>query len=399
MFDYLEKKLEIILDSIVDPIVAKVVALSWRMRVLILLIATSACATFAYPELILNGATNLVRFVKIEINSDDKLILSQDATTRLHASSQILWTTLNSILDNPHDFQLTPWVAAEVATARSEPDQSFKSALEIYFRNTKVPECGCWRELPNTDKSPRLVHVSGWVLSAMAMTEIAAKDDEISFLLDRQAEAGWWPMYIISSATDASASTYATAWALIGLQAQLSAQSATATASRLAQIQSAISKGSAWLIRTRAESARWEDYPLSEVGRISESISGLVLHALTVTNASSSPDLSRQWLLSMPASVPPPDAVEQSGILAETMDGPQTDYFLQFKLPWLIVGTVDAYQYGSISEKVAATKWIENSILQEGVRKMERDPLPWKRAELLVALRYLESHLSPQHKP
>lgn len=395
MIDYFKKKLETILDSIVDPMISKIVALSWNIRIIILIFAVAISSAIAYPEAALRGATTAKSFVRIWLQSSKDVTLSAKTTARLHSSRQVLWATLNSMLDNTHDPQLTPWVAAQIASARSEPSSSFKAELDSYFQSTKILDCSCWRELPHTERSPRLIHVSGWVLSAKAQTELVAPDDEIAFLLDKQTEAGWWPMYVIASVSDANASTYATSWALLGLQAQFHLMEGNTNMQ--ARMEGAIAKGSAWLIRTRAEPARWKDYPLSEVGRVSESISGLVLHALNTVNVSIAGDLSRQWLGSLPASAPLPDAVEQSGILTETADGPQTDYYLQFRLPWLIIGTVDAYQYGSTAEKVAAASWLDKAILQEGVRKMEREPLPWKRAELLVALRYLEARLSSQH--
>ena len=391
MIEYLKKKIEPIIDSIVDPVVKRILTFSWKLKLTTVIVLSLGIFAITEPDVFAKIASVSVKTVKYTLSSN-RIILNNKALERLQSSRRILWASLESLLESKHDPQLTPWVAAQLAWAHENTDTAFNSKLQLYFRQTKVTECGCWREIPFTEKSPRLVHVSGWVLSAMAKSDISATDDEITFLLQHQSESGWWPMYVISNVNDSNASTYTTAWALIGLSAQLAKKNTNPRFQ--VRMNKAIAKGAAWLMRTRADAARWKDYPLSEVGQVSESISGLVFHALTVTNNTSDTDLPEQWISTLPNSIPTPDAVEQSAILTDTVDGPQTDYYLQFKLPWMLIATIDALPGSKTFKKVEGSQWIERAVLQEGIRKMERDPLPWKRAELLGSLKYLSSVLN-----
>ena len=59
-------------------------------------------------------------------------------------------------------------------------------------------------------------------------------------------------------------------------------------------------------------------------------------------------------------------------------------------LPWLIIGTVDAYSQGSLSQRAQAARLFhEIPEKREAIVTEVRD-MPWLAAEILIALRYLE---------
>jgi hypothetical protein len=57
-----------------------------------------------------------------------------------------------------------------------------------------------------------------------------------------------------------------------------------------------VSRGASWLIAKREPKARWKDYPLNPSGKLSESISGLVLHALHAASPDNLRGIDQEWL-------------------------------------------------------------------------------------------------------
>ena len=165
--------------------------------------------------------------------------------------------------------------------------------IRTYFSKHTEIACNCWQETP--DSQPN-VAVSGWVLLALAELKSPAVESQVRFILKEQKRDGWWAVF---QATDdqANASTFGTAWALIGLQTQLQNKLIPQTMEE--EVSNAIGKGSSWLIRHQGSGTRWKDYPFQEKGANSDSLSGLVMHALQLTAPDTIKQLKREWLNSI----------------------------------------------------------------------------------------------------
>src|SRR6202023_577359 len=124
----------------------------------------------------------------------------------------------------------------------------------------------------------------------------------VRFFLKEQKRDGWWPVF---QATDdqTNASTFGTAWALIGLQTQLRNKLLPQT--------------------------------MEEEGANSDSLSGLIMHALHLTASDSIKQLKKEWLDNLPSKVPAAGDASQSYVWVKLRVGtPFKDDFVQIALPW-----------------------------------------------------------------
>ena len=94
------------------------------------------------------------------------------------------------------------------------------------------------------------------VLFALAKLNFPATEAEVRFFLKEQKPDGWWPVFQ-STDKEAFASTYGTAWALIGLQTQLRNRLIPQTMEE--EVSNAISNGSSWLMKHQESKSRWKD--------------------------------------------------------------------------------------------------------------------------------------------
>jgi hypothetical protein len=184
--------------------------------------------------------------------------------------------------------------------------------------------------------------------------------------------------------SDPNASTFGTAWALMGLQAQLRNKLIPETMEE--EVSNAIAKGTSWLIRHRS-GTRWKDYPFYEGGKPSDSLSGLVMHALHLTASASIKELEKEWLNSLPSKFP--DAQQSFVGVKLRVGGSISEPFVQITLPWLLIATADAYGTGNYFERTRALLWMEHALDQESVIHADTQVNDWWRAEFLLALRYV----------
>jgi hypothetical protein len=205
-------------------------------------------------------------------------------------------------------------------------------------------------------------------------------------LLNEQKRDGWWSVF---EATDeqTNASTFGTAWAVIGLQTQL--QNKLIPQSLEEEVSNAIGKGASWLLRHR-NGSRWKDYPFQEKGANSDSLSGLVMHALHLTASDSIKQLKKEWLHDLPSRVPAASDASQSFVWIKLRAGaPFKDDYVQIALPWMLIATADAYNAGTYSERTRTLLWMERALYQESVLHADTQVENWWRAEFLLALRYI----------
>ena len=163
--------------------------------------------------------------------------------------------------------------AAVGRTAIGDPDR-----IRTYLRDTESA-CNCWQESPYVTSLPN-VAVSGWVLFALAELDLPATESEVRFFLTEQNKPhGWWSVFQARD-DEANASTFGTAWALLGLQNQRRKKLIPNVL--VDDTSNAIRKGFSWLSR-QENRTRWKDFPSHPKGAISLSLSGLAMHALSLT--------------------------------------------------------------------------------------------------------------------
>ena len=155
-------------------------------------------------------------------------------------------------------------------------------------------------------------------------------------------------------------------------------------------VSDAIGKGSDWLIRQRGIGSRWKDYPFNKNGENSDSLSGLVMHALHLTAPDSITQLKKDWLDNLPSKVPSSRERSQSLMWVRLRGGAfGQDPFVQIALPWMLIATADAYGAGNYFERTRALLWMERTLYQEFVTRADTQVDNWWRAEFLLALRYV----------
>jgi hypothetical protein len=353
VLDYFWKKINEVLDALLEPFWLRVSVwindLSWRGRTLLLVLVGLMALAFLYWNSLPLFYRTAVAFGKI-------------ATTA------------------PTQIPLDSSIRANV--------------VRTSFRKKEVAACNCWQEITAPHSLPNVI-VSGWVLFALAEFHFPATESELRFFLMEQKRDGWWSVF---QATDeeANASTFGTAWALIGLQAQLRNKLIPQTMEE--EVSNAIRNGSSWLIRHRSGTC-WKDYPLNEAGKDSVSLSGLVMHALHLTAPDSIEQLKKDWLYNLPSAhicrnhfdrVPDANAREQSffGVKLRVGDS-VSEAFVQLTLPWMLIATADAYSAGNHFERTRALLWMERALDQESVIHADTQVNNWWRAEFLLALRYV----------
>jgi hypothetical protein len=99
--------------------------------------------------------------------------------------------------------------------------------------------------------------------------------------------------------------------------------------------------------------------------------------------------MDQLWLTSLPAEIPGPAAEEVSGLWVNTREGLFQDVSSQYRLPWLLVGTADAYAAGKWTQKASALRWIERALKETSILHAEIIRENWIREEVLIALKHL----------
>ena len=387
MLGYFLKKLEMVLDPLLEPFWLRVRAwikeLSWQGRTLLLVLAGLMALAVGYWNSLPLFYRTAVAFGKIVTSAPTQIPLDSSLTFKLRETSRRLAEGLRADLNHPDNlYPPSAWTLAQEAAASSGMIKINAEVVRTYFQNMEIA-CNCWQETP--ESHPPHVAVSGWVLFALAELKFPATEAEVRFFLKEQKRDGWWPVF---QATDeeAFASTFGTAWALIGLQTQLRNRLIPKTMEE--EVSSAIENGSTWLERHGSKS-RWKDYPLNEKGKNSDSLSGLVMHALHLTASDSITQLKKDWLDNLP-SIPLADDKSQNFVWVTLRVGaPIKDESVHITLPWTLIATADAYAAGNIFERTRALLWMERALDQEAVIHAETQVENWWRAEFLLALRYV----------
>jgi hypothetical protein len=380
MLDYFKKKLTELLDSLLNPFWLRLLAASWWMRLGAVGIAVGIIASITFWSMLQPWVELAMYLPRVEFGTAGRLHLHDMSRQRetVERLSVIVAADLHA-----RDPKPSVWTAAENVWVLANfvgPTREFD--LARYARAQAKQPCACWPELPDRPGDPASVFISGFVLAAMASQATKASAAEIGFLLQQQHAQGSWPMFE-GVKTLEYASTYTTAWALIGLHAQHQ----LADTAEQALIDAAIDRGRAWLLRVREPGARWRAYPALAGSTVSGSISGMVLHALHLLGTTSLATLDDEWLQNLPP-VPEASAVEHAYVVTQTPLGEIHDNSEQVILPWTLAATVDAYENGGLISRARALRWIDHAVSDPGVIAGDRQKDSWTRAELLYGLQF-----------
>jgi hypothetical protein len=286
-----------------------------------------------------------------------------------------------------------PWSVAQIVVGLQGKMPVTGQAIQSFVDRSIDNRTHAWRQFPESTKSPIHVAASAWVIFAYGRLGQQAMGEQLQFLLRQQAADGWWAIYP-SKHIEQNACVYSTVWAALALKEHGDRDLIPARLKKEAA--DAVGNARAWLLRTRGlgltEKARWKNYPFRVDFNESVSVSGLALHALhQMLKPEDLREIDQLWLESLPQVVPSASEKEESlnatiEVTAGTID---KDEVRLYKLPWIIVATVDAYPNGTRKQQAIAFDWLDTYL---GARGQLDDEVAgegnWVAAELLIALRH-----------
>ena len=276
------------------------------------------------------------------------------------------------------------WTAAQALVAL-EPARLDRQRWLDFLAAQRFEHERLWRKYPEA-AYPTHLAASAWVLLALAHLGTPAERADLWVFLAEQQDQGAWPIYS-GAREDDGASTYATATALLALQAQRRVGHEEAVARAL---EVASERALAYLLAARESGhARWSDYP---AGPPERGVSALALHALH-QGRQPLPEIDRLWLDELPEEPPGPGDFKSSSRTIHATDGRpiQSDDTRHYELPWSVLATLDAYPSGTPGQRTTALRWIERVLARPdpaaGIAGDDNDA--WIAAELLLAFRQL----------
>jgi hypothetical protein len=421
MFEFLSNKGAELLETLITPVWQWVLKLSWIGRALVLFIGCGIAFWFRYPDSMLSALQPVSCATRILVATDGEIPIERHLRDKLKGTilrlsggleSEIRQTESDltaTVRTAPYNLNMTSWVMAQATLstqlASQFADHQVTKVLDSkyvasFFRRTNEYSCACGREISWDSGKPRISFISGWILLALAEIGEPGTHDELRFLLNQQDHDGWWPVFVEVNGDPGFASTYVTAWAIIGLGGQLSR--GFVNNEDKSSVAAAIQKGANWLHRESGSQSRWKDYPQHIEGQVSDSISGVVLHALHQSlHALHQPETEQlqqvdvEWLDNLPPSVSIDDKYQPNFWMYPKGREAQADVFVQITLPWFLIATADAYANESLSQQIKTLAWIERVLDNDSVMKSDTRPENWWRAELLYAFSYLLKRTEP----
>jgi hypothetical protein len=386
--EYIQNKFMQLADSLLAPVWIWVLARSYMLRLCFFVLGGAIFLAWYKPEIVSENYRLGTSTLKVAM-ADEGLALDSDKKAKLISTTQRLEKTVKNDLTSFAG--LVPWSIAQaiVAVEGQQPTTvrpGYAQKAISLIRSNETDGCFCWAEIPSKETDEMCTFIAGWVMLAFSDLGETISDSEVAHILGAQTAQGWWPMF--EDKTDETfASTYSTAWIVLGL-AEMNRRELISSAMR-SQAEVAIARGVSWLQITRADSAKWKPYPNIANSKVSDSISGLVLHTLHVADPSGLRDLDQDWLSSLPPAPPEASSHEANYVEMRGSNNERVDRFQQIRLPWMLIATVDAYSSGGIFQKARARNWIDAALSEHSVLTADANTNNWWRAEFLYALKYV----------
>ena len=397
---YVADKIAPLLDRVVDPIVGRLSKAPIIVVIFVLCVMGGTLAIIYHPGLITSSYNIVVSAINNAIyagrvaTADSKTIpLSPEIVERIKITQQRIASTIDSELSEMSQTYrggpLSAWSAAQDIVSVSDFDPSIldrykKTFVDFIYANV-IPGCGCWAETPDRNRDFHNPFISGWIFYALSKMGVPASDDALNTLLLEQSKKGWWSTFPVNNGKE-YASSYTTAWALLGLFSQK--EKGYISKEKSADVEKALKRGSEWLLSVR-EGPRWKSYPYyTEEATESESISGLVLHVLNkILGEEAIREVNEEWIDDLPERVILASDVENYDIQIQTPSGAAFDHFKQLQMPWATVATVDAYASGTVAQRAKVIQWLEDIFNDKSVQALDARG-DWWRAEVLYSLNY-----------
>jgi hypothetical protein len=386
--EYIQNKFMQLADSLLAPVWIWVLARSYMLRLCFFVLGGAILLAWYKPEIVSENYRLSTSTLKVAM-ADEGLALNSDTKAKLISTTQRLEKTVKNDLTSFAG--LVPWSIAQaiVAVEGQQPTTvrpGYAQKAISLIRSNETDGCFCWAEIPSKETDEMCTFIAGWVMLAFSDLGEPISDSEVAHILGAQKAEGWWPMFE-DKTDEAFASTYSTAWIVLGL-AEMNRRELISSAMR-SQAEVAIARGVSWLQMTRGDLAKWKPYPNMPNSKESDSISGLVLHTLHVADPSGLRDLDQDWLSSLPPVPPEASSTEANYVEMRGSNNERIDHFQQITLPWMLIATVDAYSSGGIFQKARARNWIDAALSEHSVLTADANTNNWWRAEFLYALKYV----------
>ena len=412
MIGYIKGKLNELLKAVLDPVWERIIkkyntystVIQFSIAIGIGILGFLFSWGISNKEEIIEGVRIARYLPNVIFDKNSSTIPIHDyLRTELLGEQDALKRSLRSVVLNPGtvDKDNSPWSNAQAISAsigamnfKDQGEAIDKLRLAKFFDLNRDRICQCWKEIPDDSYLPHIPATS-WVIYTLSKLDVPADDTEIEFLLGQQNSNGWWSVFNTHTNKD-YASTYGTAWAMLALHSQLSKNLVSKALQQ--KVRDALDLGGGWLIQHQSN-GRWKNYPESDRGQVSDSISGLVIHVLhrINSNSPSQKNLEHQWLRSLPED--PPTAFDfQSNYywIRDKAIGDANDNFMQFPLPWMLIATADSYGSASnILQKAKTIEWLERALENKGLGEAETIRDFWWRAEILLSINYILDHSEP----
>jgi hypothetical protein len=391
MFGFLRAHLEKLLDKLLEPVWIKllewITRLSTTGRVIAALAVVAGVLIVANPSSTVGAVRGSGRALRVLTTPRTIIPLSKTDHRKLNNITVRMASSLLPDLARRGHPGAEGWSTGQHAAAAQGLTVFDEDSIAGYLREGLDRSCDCWAEV---EGAPRNVVASSWALYGLAEMARPGTPRQVAFLLDNQSSQGWWSPFVAEEREE-YASTYATSWAILALHDLF--RRGLAPPQDSSRIVQAVQRGAYWLASHREDNtARWKTYPLGAKGVESYSLSGLAIHVLGFVGAETNDQVCRLWLETLPANPPLPTDHEGGEYWINSKDGRTADHFDQIVLPWELIATVDCYERGGLSERMATAGWIEKVLSMPVVESGETIAESWYRAELLLALRYLLDH-------
>jgi hypothetical protein len=220
------------------------------------------------------------------------------------------------------------WTMAQELAALHGRDPTADAAALALMTATELRGTACWPEYV----SDGVCHTgaTAWVLYTQAALGRPADPASLESLIDAQSPQGWWPMYFSLRSDPSYASTYASAWALMAIDAQ----SRFAPPALRPRLIAARARAVDWLLSAEDAHGRWKDYPANPAGVELDGVSAVALVALNQSPADPRvARVDRAWLNDLPIYPGSIEGVERSNIaLGASWKWDRTTYVVA---PWI----------------------------------------------------------------
>jgi hypothetical protein len=390
--------------SVLDPVVGRLLSLSWPSRFGIV-VAVGLCAIGVYLRrpLVSIARNGWALTAHSRSHPDAVPTLSPTDSAALATMRERLTMFLRTEIQRLSDptWRPDPWALAQVVIGLGEPLPVPRVAVIDYFESATAQDRG-WPQ-PEGDVISHL-GASGWVTFALGTLRHPLRGEQYEFFLTSQSPEGWWPQFASGKQSRENASTYATAWQLLGLNEHLK-RSLIGEGLR-ERVATAIDRGYNWLQNQEAEasaSQRWTDYPLAsgeealspnERAMVNEGVTSLVLYSLHRLK----PDLARaslrefdsMWLAALPAMLPLPGDSGRTDHWVVADGFRRQDMTRHYQLQWMLLAMMEAYPNGRIADHVFVKKTLTR-FLRDGDRYVnDVKQRGWIGGEFLYALNQLQ---------